>query len=107
RQVGRVVRRIGEEALFRGHHVAEVRLHRGDIRLRLRVRELRDRNRGENADDHDDDQQLDEGEALAVHSCSGIRVTSVSVHGTLHWAVDAFPGRGHALEARTTARTTD
>ena len=36
---------------------------RGGIRAALRVLELRDRDRGEDADDHDDDQKLDEGEA--------------------------------------------
>src|SRR6266704_4627318 len=44
-----------------------VRLHRGDVRLLLRVGELRDRDGGQNADDHHHDQQLNEREALAVH----------------------------------------
>src|SRR5207249_8631912 len=35
-------------------------LHRREIRLLLRVRELRNRDRGQNADDHDDDQKLDQ-----------------------------------------------
>src|SRR4029077_5269484 len=56
--------------LFVGRHVAQVRLHRCDIRLVLRVRELRNRDRGKDADDDDDDQKLDEGKTLlAGHSC--------------------------------------
>src|SRR4051812_25723269 len=64
-QVGRVLRGIREERFFSRDEVAEVRLHRGDVRLRLGVRELRNRDRGENTDDDDDNQQLDERETLA------------------------------------------
>ena len=46
------------------HEIPEIRLHRGRVGLRLGVRELRDRDRGEDADDHDDDQQFDEREAF-------------------------------------------
>src|SRR6185437_1671361 len=42
---------------------AEVRLDSRQVGLALRIRELRNRDRGENADDHDDDQKFDEGEA--------------------------------------------
>src|ERR1035437_7963178 len=63
RVVAVVVREVG---FLRGDEIAEVRLHRGDVRLFLRVGELRNRDRGKNADDDDDDQQLDEGEALLV-----------------------------------------
>src|SRR5690349_10408578 len=65
---GDVLERVGEVRLFSSHEVAEVRLHGRRIRLLLGVGELRDRDRGENADDHDDDQQLDECETLAVHA---------------------------------------
>ena len=61
----RVLRRIREERLFGRHEVTKIRLHRGDVRLRLGVRELRNRDRGKNTDDHDDDQELDEREAFA------------------------------------------
>src|ERR1035437_4550818 len=68
RVVAVVVREVG---FLRGDEIAEVRLHRGDVRLLLRVGELRNRDRGENADDDDDDQQLDQGETLLVghHAC--------------------------------------
>jgi len=36
-----VLDRVGEVRLFGGHQVPKVRLHRGDVRLRLRVGELR------------------------------------------------------------------
>src|SRR5215208_5018192 len=65
RHVDRDARRRGEVGLLRGHEVAQVRLHRGHVGLLLRVRELRDRDRRENADDHDHDQQLDQRETLA------------------------------------------
>src|SRR6266550_65761 len=61
----RVVGRVREERFLSRDEVAQVRLHRRDIRLRLRVGELRDRNRGQDADDDDHDEQLDEREALA------------------------------------------
>src|SRR5207248_10025930 len=52
--------------LFVGGDVAKVRLHRGDVRLVLGVGELRNRNRGKNADDDDYDQKLNEGKTLFV-----------------------------------------
>src|SRR5438105_7190137 len=57
---------VGGVLLFVGRHVAKVRLHRGDIRLVLRICKLRNRDRGKNADDDDHDQKLDEGEAFLV-----------------------------------------
>src|SRR3954470_9094222 len=57
---------VGSVLLFVGRHVAEVRLHRGDIRLVLCIRKLRNRNRGKNADDDDDDQKLDQRKTLFV-----------------------------------------
>src|SRR5207249_4738632 len=63
----RVLDGVGEVRLFRRHQVAQVRLHRGEVRLFLRVGKLRDRDRGQNADDHDHDQQLNERKTLAVH----------------------------------------
>src|SRR6266567_59578 len=38
-----VLHRVGEIRLFGSHEVTKVRLHRGDVRLLLRVRVLRDR----------------------------------------------------------------
>src|SRR5207248_10471009 len=61
----RVLDGVGEVRLFRRHQVAQVRLHRGEVRLFLRVGKLRDRDRGQNADDHDHDQQLNERKTLA------------------------------------------
>src|SRR5207249_3911475 len=67
-QVGGVLHRVGEIRLFGGHEVPEIRLHRSQIRLLLRVGELRNRDGGQNTDDHHHDQKLDQGKALAVHS---------------------------------------
>src|SRR5688500_19351355 len=53
-------------ALFVRGQVAKVSLHRCEVGLLLRVRELRDRDRGKNADDDDDDQKLDQRETLLV-----------------------------------------
>src|ERR1700693_1155627 len=52
--------------LFIRREVTKVRLHRGDVRLVLRIRKLRDRNRGKNADDYDDDQKLDKSKTLFI-----------------------------------------
>src|SRR3989441_385643 len=68
--VGAVLDGVGEERLFRRHQVAQIRLHRRDVSFALGVGELRDRDRGQNADNHDHDQQLNECETLAVHDCS-------------------------------------
>ena len=46
---------VGEIRFLRRNEVAKIRLHRGDVRLFLRVRELRNRDRGQDADDDDDD----------------------------------------------------
>src|SRR6266699_6555928 len=66
-EVARVLDRVGEIRLFGGDQVTQIRLHRSQIRLLLRVRELRNRDGGKNADNHHDDQKLDECKALAVH----------------------------------------
>jgi len=64
----RVLAAVREERLFSGDEVAKIRDHRGLVRLALRVRELRDRDRGQDADDHDDDEQFNEGKTLSqVH----------------------------------------
>src|SRR6185437_10153319 len=52
--------------LFVGGEVAEVRLHRRDVRLVLGAGKFRNRDSGKNADDHDDDQKLNERKALRV-----------------------------------------
>src|ERR1700674_1320137 len=64
REVRAVV--VGSILLFIRSEVTKVRLHRGDIRLVLRVRKLRNRNRGKNADDDDNDQKLNKCETLFV-----------------------------------------
>src|SRR4030088_1080970 len=64
REVRAVV--VGGILLFICREVTKVRLHRGDIRLVLRVRKLRNRNRGKNADDDDHDQKLNKSKTLLV-----------------------------------------
>src|SRR6266704_2363105 len=66
-EVARVLHRVGEIRLFGRDQVAQIGLHRREIRLFLRVRELRNRDRGQNADDHDHDQKLNQCETLAIH----------------------------------------
>src|ERR1700737_3259300 len=68
RTVAREVRAVVVSGilLFIRSEVTKVGLHRGDIRLVLRVRELRNRNRGKNADDDDHDQKLNQGKPLFV-----------------------------------------
>src|SRR5450759_1662645 len=69
REVRAVV--VGGKLLFIRSEVTKVRLHRGDVRLVLRIRELRNRNRGKNADDDDYDQKLNKSKTLFVarHFC--------------------------------------
>src|SRR5258706_303548 len=69
-KVGGVLYRVSKKRLFGRHEVPQIRLHRCEIRLLLRVSELRNRDRGQNADDHHDDQKLDQCKALAVHLVS-------------------------------------
>src|ERR1700737_371318 len=64
REVRAVV--VGGILLFIRREVTKVRLHRGDIRLVLRVRKLRNRNRGKNTDDDDNDQKFNECKTLFV-----------------------------------------
>ena len=64
REVGTVS--ISGVLLFVGRKVAKVRLHRGDIRLFFGLGELRNRDRGKNADDDDYDQKLNKGKTLFV-----------------------------------------
>src|SRR5256885_7983920 len=45
--------RVGEIRLFGGNQVTQIRLHRSQISLLFRVGELRNRDRGQNADDQD------------------------------------------------------
>src|SRR5437660_8169578 len=66
REVGTTV--VGGVLLFVGRHVAKVRLHRGDIRLVLRICELRNRDRGKNTNDHDNDQERKNVKTLATSS---------------------------------------
>src|SRR5258706_13822549 len=63
-EVGTVL--VSSVLLFVGRKVAKVGLHRGDIRLVFRICELRNRDRGKNADDDDYDQKLNEGKTLFV-----------------------------------------
>src|SRR2546423_10010303 len=64
REISAVV--VSGVLLFVGRQVAKVRLHRCDVRLVLGVGELRNRNRGKNADDDDYDQKLNECKTLFV-----------------------------------------
>jgi len=66
---GGVLRAVGEVRFLGGDEVAEVGLHRRDVRLLLGVGELRNGDSGEDADDDNDDEELDEGEASAVVHC--------------------------------------
>src|ERR1700687_3785126 len=52
--------------LFIRSEVTKVGLHRGDVRLVLRIRKLRNRNRGKNADDDDHDQKFNKCKTLFV-----------------------------------------
>src|SRR5205823_12182515 len=65
--VGAVLDGVGEEGLLGLHEVTKVRLHRGDVGLPLLIGELRDRDGGQDADNHHHDQQLNERKTLAVH----------------------------------------
>ena len=50
------------------NQVAQVRLHGRHVRLLLGVSELRNGDGCQNADDHNDDQQLDQREAVLVRA---------------------------------------
>src|SRR2546423_8022985 len=64
---GAVLDGVGEERFLSRHEVPQVGLHRGDVSLPLRVGGLRDRDSGQDADDHHHDQQLNERKTLSVH----------------------------------------
>src|SRR5215208_5152274 len=102
RRRARVEARVVSEVRLLGRdEVAEVRLHRGDVRLLLRVRELRDRDRGKNAEDHDDNQELEQRETLlggAVH-CSDSEGEGSAI-GTA-----GLPGLSSVLSTFRTRRT--
>src|SRR5205085_2359690 len=66
RRRGRVGHVVGEVVLFRRQDVVQIALHRGDVRLLLRVRELGDGDGGQDPDDHDDDQKLDQGKPTTL-----------------------------------------
>src|SRR6185312_815198 len=63
-EVGTTV--VGGILLFVGREVTQVRLHLSHVSLVLRIGKLRNRNRGKNADDHDDDKKLDKSETLFI-----------------------------------------
>src|SRR2546421_1216667 len=67
RDLGAVLDGVGEERLLSSHQVTQVGLHGGQVGLALRIRELRDRDGGQDADNHHHDQQLNERKTLAVH----------------------------------------
>ncbi len=62
----RVVLRVCEARLDLRDEVTSVRLRRGVLALLLLTEERRESDRGKNADDQDDDQELDERKALIV-----------------------------------------
>src|SRR5436309_2194731 len=65
RQADRVVRAVVEEGFLGRREVPQIRLHGADVRLLLRVGELRDRNSREDPDDHHHDEELDQGKATS------------------------------------------
>src|SRR5688500_19896601 len=87
-------------ALFVRGQVAKVSLHRCEVGLLLRVRELRDRDRGENADDDDDDQKLDQRETLFVAD------HSVSLSKRSKGGAEAPVGATRAVSSQGTTRVT-
>src|ERR1700693_5374535 len=64
REVRAVV--VGGILLLERREVTKVRLHSGDVGLVLGVREFRNRNRGENTDDYDNDQKLNKSKTLFI-----------------------------------------
>src|ERR1051326_6089478 len=67
RPVGRVIREV---RLLRGHHIAKVRLDRGQLGLVLGGRELRNPDGRQEPDTDVHDQQLDEVKPVTVKHCS-------------------------------------
>src|SRR5450756_3167126 len=63
-EVGATV--VGSVLLFVGREVTEVGFHLCDISLVLRICKVRNRDRGKNADDHDDDEKLNKCKTLFV-----------------------------------------
>src|ERR1700682_2891163 len=80
REVPAVV--VGRILLFIRREVTKVRLHRCDIRLVLRVRKLRNRDRGKNADDDDNDQKLNKCKTLFVAHFGSPEMLGASVFAT-------------------------
>ena len=62
-QIRRVTTVLVEERLLRGGEVLQIALDRGEVCLVLRSAKLRDRHRGEDADDDHHDQELYERKA--------------------------------------------
>jgi len=76
-RITRILRRVIEDCFLSDSQVAQIATKGSCVRLSFRVLKLRNRDRRQNADDHDDDQQLDEGEG-GTHAC---------LHGSLGLAV--------------------
>src|SRR3989442_1290259 len=67
-QVGGVLHRVGEIRLFGGHEVPEIRLHRSQIRLLLRVYAVRNHVWTPITDAHHYRRKVEKAKALAFHS---------------------------------------
>src|ERR1700674_2027186 len=92
---------VGGILLFIRSEVTKVGLHRGDVRLVLRVRKLRNRDRGKNADDDDHDQKLNECKTLFVaHLFSPGAVEGAKGFGTLYQKDSTLAGHATAVSAR-------
>src|SRR5204862_5383185 len=96
---------VGGVLLFVGRQVAKVRLHRSDVRLVLRVGELRNRDRGKNTDDNDHDQKLDKSKTLLAAN----HIVSLSKESDWRKAVSVLRSRQRednrqAIGTRSVAR---
>src|SRR3954467_7883380 len=84
----RVVLRVGEAGLDLRDHVSRVGLGRGVLAFLLLTEERGQRDRGEDADDQDDDEELDQREAPLV-------VADVVQHGESSWESGGPSYRSH------------
>src|SRR5204863_7722993 len=77
--LGAVLDGVGEVRLLSSHQVTKVGLHRGEVSLPLRIGELRDRDGGQDADDHHHDQQLNERKTLADRKSTRLNSSHVEI----------------------------
>src|SRR5207253_8288057 len=93
----RVILGVSKARLDLGHHVARIRLRRGVLALLLLTEEARQRDRGKNADDQDDNEELDKREALLV-----VRAVAQAVQ---HWSPPRNPFFGPTASSCARAGT--